>query len=489
MCRAGIAATAVALSFLSTSCTQIPELNGVANVPLGDVVKRIKCDLFQAVLSKAREDRDRYGFLLRWSAKVHLTLIVDNTATINPGATIINPLKRAGTSFSLGLGAGLITEAVRTEDIEFFLAFDQVTTELGNEDTYAEKYNACRFENGILLQSDLDLKSILNKALEPVKDGTLSKGPNVPTGSGAPPTIPPDEATKIDETLEKLKNVKIPEDKIRNLVIVKRNNPLSVPFYEDLEKTDAGKVSALEIASNITAAATMEADAVSAVKNIASPLYDVAAASLKDKECLPEITKVRFKVLTYGAMVSINKVAVDQATTPETSRDALKEAEKALKSTMTNTQEMLRLILDCAEEAKKEEEKKEEQERQKLGQQGQKPGQESQKPGQQGKQGKKAKSRKEPAYDPIGLISQTINFYITASGSVTPTWKLVRMTAPVSPTFASVSRKDTNTLIIAMGRPDLKNGQAAGASEQMNAAVLYSVLNQALGNRTPLPAN
>jgi hypothetical protein len=30
-----------------------------------------------------------------------------------------------------------------------------------------------------------------------------------------------------------------------------------------------------------------------------------------------------------------------------------------------------------------------------------------------------------PVYDPISTISETVNFYVTVTGSVTPTWKLV----------------------------------------------------------------
>ena len=55
-------------------------------------------------------------------------------------------------------------------------------------------------------------------------------------------------------------------------------------------------------------------------------------------------------------------------------------------------------------------------------------------------------------YDPIDLMGETINFYVTASGSITPTWKLVSVTAPLSSTFASASRKDTNTLILSRQR-------------------------------------
>jgi hypothetical protein len=57
----------------------------------------------------------------------------------------------------------------------------------------------------------------------------------------------------------------------------------------------------------------------------------------------------------------------------------------------------------------------------------------------------------EKIYDPLSIISHQINFIVTYGGSVNPTWKLARVSAPNSPLFAA-TRKYTNTLIIAMGR-------------------------------------
>ncbi len=421
----------------------------MANVPLNDVVKRIKCDLTRAVHDKALED-PRFRFLTQWSAKVHLTVAVDNTATVNPGATIIHPLKHAGTSSSLGLGAGLNTEAVRTEDIEFFLAFPNLLDEFGKMDrkTFEERYHDCQFENGVLLQSDLDLKSIFDKALEPVRAGTLRKGPNVPFGSGGPPAIPANEEAKIRQALDDLGKIEFPADLRINLMAVKQKIPGIAPFLEDLEKKNT--TDATTVASNITTAARIETDAQSAVTNIANPLYDIAAASLP-KTCLPEITQTRYKIATFAATVSLKKIAVDEARDVPTSNTALGDETQALNDTITNTKAMLDLIQKCA------------------------------------KQDQKPKPPAEAAYDPIDLIGQTINFYITASGSVTPSWKLVRVTAPLSPTFASASRKDTNTLIISMGRPDTKNGQPTGATAGMNQQILYSIISQALTNRPAIP--
>src|SRR5947207_12348808 len=100
-------------------CATVPRIDGAANVSLDDVTRRIKCDIWKVVWAKLNEPpfdrhhRNRYSFLEGWGAKVHLTLAVDNTGALNPGATLIDPLP-GSQSFSLGLGAGISTQAVAT---------------------------------------------------------------------------------------------------------------------------------------------------------------------------------------------------------------------------------------------------------------------------------------------------------------------------------------------------------------------------------------
>ena len=101
----------VSLLAVLAGCATVPRMDGAANVSVNDVAKRIKCDIWTIVGAKLREppfDRhhnNRYAFLKGWGAKVHLTLAVDNTGALNPGATLINPMP-ASQSFSLGLEPG-----------------------------------------------------------------------------------------------------------------------------------------------------------------------------------------------------------------------------------------------------------------------------------------------------------------------------------------------------------------------------------------------
>src|SRR5258706_10260961 len=105
--------SAIACIFLS-GCVKTPISDGMVDVSVNEIVRRLKCELVEAVGQKSQEDA-RFGFLSQWAAKVHLTLVVDDQVSINPGATLIEPLKIAGTSRSLAVGAGLTTQAVRPE--------------------------------------------------------------------------------------------------------------------------------------------------------------------------------------------------------------------------------------------------------------------------------------------------------------------------------------------------------------------------------------
>jgi hypothetical protein len=97
---------------------------------------------------------------------------------------------------------GLQTEAIRTEDIEFFLSFPDVISEFRNlsPEQAIARYNGCQFESGFFLQSDLDIKSMLDRALSPVAEGVLHTGKNVPL-PGGPAPIPTGDAERIRQTI------------------------------------------------------------------------------------------------------------------------------------------------------------------------------------------------------------------------------------------------------------------------------------------------
>ncbi len=111
---------AITVAAIMCSCVKVPKNEGASDVRFNEVVKRVKCDLVEALKHKATSD-SRFNFLTQWAAKVHMTLTVDDTATVNPGVSVIQPLAVAGTTFTFGAGGSFSGQAVRQEDYEFFL--------------------------------------------------------------------------------------------------------------------------------------------------------------------------------------------------------------------------------------------------------------------------------------------------------------------------------------------------------------------------------
>jgi hypothetical protein len=436
-------------------CVVIPPHDGLAKVPLDHIVKLVKCDLVNSIRAEIIEQQtrqrpkdpkdNRFAFLTEWAAKVHLTIAVDDTGSLNPGATFIDPKAIAGTSFSVGAGGGVTTEAVRQEDVEFFLSFSELGEEfraLGRDGL--AKYNYCAPADGVLLESDLGLKSMLDMALKPVEQQTLTRGDHAGLAASPSPAL-----QSANKTLEDyLTNMEARPQPAGGLKFLKNGQFVEAPIGADPQ-----------VAADQAQAEKLETDAQAIIKNIVTPLYDLASSSLP-KACLEDkkspgakskhsvqladagLTTLKGLAVIAASTVSVRKLAVDDAKSSNASGTALKSEKDSQTETVNAAKAFVKKMEDCAAHPPKEE---------------------------------------KPLYDPLNTISETINFYITFSGSVTPTWKLVRVTAPLAPTFLLGSRKDTNSLIIVLGRPDTgKNGQATGASAAMNNQLLALQLGQAV---------
>jgi hypothetical protein len=162
--RKMLVALSVSLPLVATgACTQVPALDVEAeSVRIIDVVKRVKCDIYDAFTEETAgrrrllSEKDGYQWLEGWTAQVDLNLLVNNQAGLTPGATIIDPLHqvsipRVGTfsqSFTMGLGGGVNTTAARTETITFSLSVKEIEAELRNPSHKSWAYQNCQFENG-----------------------------------------------------------------------------------------------------------------------------------------------------------------------------------------------------------------------------------------------------------------------------------------------------------------------------------------------------
>lgn len=457
--RNAFAVAALAGIFLQ-GCVRTPPSDGIANVPVHEVVRRLKCELVDAIDQKRKED-SRFAFLTQWSAKVHLTLVVDDTASINPGVTFIEPLSIANTSRSLAVGAGLSTQAIRTEDIEFFLSFSEVLKEMSNPRKWAENYGSCSRDTGFFLESELGLKALLDRALSPVGTGVLYTGVNNPGIGGGQPKIPAGEVANIQAALKNLKEIdnlphpRLSEIELNTTAAGRKINELNsflqqLPNATDKTQTQKDDAARAErerniLSDNLAKAKQLETDARLLIKEVVNPLSEIAANSIASS-CQSGVTAEKFAAITSASVVAVDKYGVDNAQDSATSTKFLNGEKIAARQTFDHASNMLNLIKNCG-----------------------------------------PKEKPKPAlYDPLDIISETVNFYVTASGSFTPSWKLVRITAPLAPNFISGIRKDTNTLIFAMGRPNT-SGDTPKSSTAMDNQVLAQILSQAITTRINSP--
>ena len=299
----------------------------------------------------------------------------------------------------------------------------------------------CQRPKGLLLESDLQLDDLFDRALEPVKYGTLRVGTHPGFAGSSPPPTPPDQVpdyATLQQLFDRMKSQK-PSETVpltaEELKLFKENSVIKgfiVPPDDTLQRQHI-------IDDNKQAALQQETRAQAYVNNIVKPVTDILAASYP--ACVKEVTQLRNKAIIEAALVSSDKIEVDRATSDVASNAARKVLDDKMKDLEGVVQDVVNELKTC----------------------------------------RTLPVPKTPpqVYDPLDLISQTINFYITSSGSVTPTWKLVRVTAPLAGTFASASRKDTNTLIIAFGRPDLSknNSSATAISNQILTGTLKDALS------------
>jgi hypothetical protein len=447
----------VACCALLPGCVRTPMPDAVTGVPVDEVVRRLKCELVTAVDTKRRED-PRFDFLTQWAARVHLTLVVDDTASINPGATFIEPLAVANTSRSLGVGGGLTTEAVRTEDIEFFLSFPEMFREMSVPFVWQQNYDFCRRDDGLLLESELGLKALLDKALAPVGAGILYTGKNNPGIGGGQPKVPAGEVGNIQTALNNLNGIeRLPHPplsvaELNETVAGKKVQDLgkaieSFHAFKELSPTqqaeqDKKAKDQKTLSDNLSKAKQLEADTRLIVKEVVTPLYDIATSSIASS-CQKSVTKDKYAAVTSGSVVAIKKYAVDNTEDPVESTKLVGEEGTAAKEAYDHAVSMLKTIKDCGPPEK----------------------------------------AKPTLYDPLDVIGETVNFYITATGSVTPMWKLVRINAPLATTFMSGTRKDTDTMILALGRPSPAAGSTSSpSSKPMDNQILSGILSQAINN-------
>lgn len=442
-----------------SSCTVVPPNVGPANVRFDQVVKRIKCDLLGAVYRKASQDPIRFGFLTQWSAKVHMTLTVDDQASISPGLTFTTPLAVSGTSFSFGAGGTVTGQVQRIEDYEFFLSFSKSYAEM-TPGVVNEYYDSCKFSGGQLLESNFDFDSIIERAVSPVEAGLLKKGGQVgPAGSSTPPPLPANEAVNIKQALNAAAQSPLSHINPYDLLIKDMTlNPLFKGINEGTNFTILGKTAkeqqdekeqkAKDVADAIVNAPKIASNVHEVIENVVYPLSALAATTTLPKKCSIQMERDRAAAISSAAAVAINKSNIDNAgaNAPDPILVSFGLEQKARDSVLSRAQSMLDQITQCKE-----------------------PIPEPPKPVL-------------AVYDPIDLIQETVNFYITATGSIAPSWKLVTISAPSSSPLFAGTAKTTDAMIITMGRPNTDSGKSE-SSKAMDSSLSAALIAQSINSR------
>jgi hypothetical protein len=167
-------------AMILSGCSLTPEIQReTASVPISEIVERVKCEIWLATTEEIADPH--FAFLSNWDATVDLTLIINDQSGLNPGVSIVDPLKsitlaNKGTfnqSFTLGLGGGVTGQAILTDTVSFSLALKELNSNekgLSNEYVRTNYHHMCRPFRDADLIGNLHLKEWVKETLVPVYD-------------------------------------------------------------------------------------------------------------------------------------------------------------------------------------------------------------------------------------------------------------------------------------------------------------------------------
>jgi hypothetical protein len=187
-------------------CTTVPALSPIngtealedGSIPINEVVKRVKCEIYDATRAIPKE----YAWFETWGANVDLDLIANESSSITPSIAVLDPFTQIRTAtlgtfsrgFSLGLGGGVVTTASRTESVSFSMNFAEVHEQLNPASRINRRaaFDDCNLPKGRDLNSDLGLRQWIKSVLGPLEGGKralLSPQPKQGTRRAAPPAF------------------------------------------------------------------------------------------------------------------------------------------------------------------------------------------------------------------------------------------------------------------------------------------------------------
>lgn len=192
----------VCLAFMSLSAcgTRTPEIvpGGGEDAPallVQNVIAHVKCELKYAVRSAVWYDyantranpgeKRRIEWIDKWGAKLAIKLTIKEKSSLNPGLSLITPLRdslkpfstgivRSGQNRSFGMGGSASTEATRIVNLDFY--YDFASQFLGPDFNRKVAPQPCpAYQGNLFVDGDLKLKEFVDMATFPFfPPGTVS---------------------------------------------------------------------------------------------------------------------------------------------------------------------------------------------------------------------------------------------------------------------------------------------------------------------------
>jgi hypothetical protein len=190
----------------ASSCSVLPSLDqATGGIPVSEIVLRLKCELSDAFTGDLDIDKARMSWVKNWTAQVDLTLEILDSATFAPGASYMQPLHNGystaagpssistsgvpGTtlsavaqSFAVSAGASLNGQASRTQTLGFAVSL----AELKRWRMSADTEKVCAISDQMDLRGRLGLKEWIAQAFQPVFSDKLLFAGYHPKPGGAP---------------------------------------------------------------------------------------------------------------------------------------------------------------------------------------------------------------------------------------------------------------------------------------------------------------
>lgn len=417
---------------LAAGCSYVPSLEQASGagpdetkILISDVVKRVKCELADSFDDKLL-DKD-FLWLQNWTAKVDLTLQVNDTAGVSPSVSYTNFYHNAfnyaagSTSltsnvigfvqqtFTLTGSANYSGQAQRAETVTFTLSLHEVQNWRAKEQkNLRRRYGADGAEHFCdtserELRGQLGLKEWINSALYPVRRGELQAGIHPQsTGASKPPSP-------------------TPKTPIGALTSPQTVPPAEAKMKVDKFATDAA-AAAVKAAMSQTAVTTSVANVQTAMQITIGPYFPVLTDELKQI--------ISTNLLTLTSIQEYVKKDVDEAASANAEVQKIAKMidmstsdieQKVIDDAMTEKNNAIRFADDATQQQK------------------------NAKTIEDGITGFKPNP-------PIDGLLHSVQFIVGYGGGITPSWSLLLWKGPgLTVPGASLSGVRTNILNIALG--------------------------------------